>query len=68
MSSKPKLQTVDDVAARLGFHRRTVYRLAQTGKIPSVRFGRSVRFDGAQVEEWIASGGAAEQQNEKIPA
>jgi len=66
MSSKPRLQTVDEVAARLGFHRRTVYDKASRGEIPSIRIGRSVRFDRTQIEDWLAAGGA--QQREKIPA
>ncbi len=40
-------------AVRLGFSRSRVYALAAAGKIPSIKFGRAVRFDPKDVERFI---------------
>ena len=48
-----RLLKVDDVAEILGMHPQTVYRMARQGKIPSVKIGRSLRFDSEEIEEWI---------------
>jgi hypothetical protein len=36
-----------------------VYALAREGIIPSIRLGRSIRFDPAQIAAFIANGGKA---------
>jgi excisionase family DNA binding protein len=53
------LVRVDWVAKRLGATNQQIYRLCRKDKIPYVRFGlRGYRFDIAQIEIWIANGGA----------
>lgn len=47
------------IAERLDVDRLRVYELARTGQIPSVRIGRSLRFDPDAVEQWIRAGGTA---------
>lgn len=51
------LLTAQDLAVvlRVGVYR--VYELSRSNAIPTVRIGRQVRFDRAQVEAWIAGGG-----------
>ena len=44
------LLTVPQVATMLAVSCRTVQRLARSGKIPCVRFGRCMRFERAQVK------------------
>jgi len=44
------LMTVPQVATMLTVSCRTVQRLARTGKIPCLRFGRCMRFERAQVK------------------
>ena len=44
-----------EVAERLGVSRRTVHRWATLGLIPAYRFGRSFKFDGTEIEEWLVS-------------
>jgi len=49
--------TVNEVAAVLRCSPRTVYRLADAGKMPSpCRLGALVRWPSAVVESWIAEG------------
>ncbi len=47
------LLTPDDVATLLGIKRSTVYELTRTGRIPSLRIGRAVRFLRADLEAWL---------------
>lgn len=61
MSSEPLL-TVTDVAKRLAISRRGVYYLLERG-LPCLRLGKkTLRFDPAAIDAWLAdqaSGGAA---------
>jgi excisionase family DNA binding protein len=53
----PAFLTSDDIARLLGCSRRTVRRLADTGRIPPpLRLGGLSRWTRATVEEWIAAG------------
>jgi excisionase family DNA binding protein len=47
------LLTLEEVALRLGTSVRHVRRLADERRIPIVKVGRFVRFDGHEVEHWI---------------
>lgn len=62
MTRKPLIDA-DAVAERLGVRRFTVYDLARSGALPCVRLGRSIRFDEDVIEEWIARGGTAAEQD-----
>ena len=53
----PKLVTVEAVAEALGLSRWRVYELAREGMIPSVRIGRTMRFDEGEIRKWIQNGG-----------
>lgn len=44
-----ELLTLDELAAFLKVSRDTVYRMAQTGKIPAVKVGNQWRFAQAEV-------------------
>lgn len=55
--SAPKMLTVHDVARMLNCSARTVYRLADSGRMPrSVKLGALVRWPREVVEQWIAEG------------
>jgi excisionase family DNA binding protein len=57
MTSDPsKLLTVDQAARRLTISPRSVRRFAATGRLASVRIGRSYRFTRAVVEQARALG------------
>ena len=47
------LLTVKDLAARLQVKDKTVYAWASQGKIPSLRINGVLRFDAAEVEQWL---------------
>jgi len=47
------LLDVAEVAARLGVTVRFVRRLVAERRIPYVKVGKFVRFDPAEVEQWI---------------
>lgn len=49
----PPLLTYQDAAKRLHVTDRTVWQLVADGKLPAVRFGRSVRIDPADLSTFI---------------
>lgn len=49
----PTLLTVPEAARRLALGRATAYRLVQTGDLPSVRIGRTVRVPAAALDTWV---------------
>ena len=48
-----KAWTIKQVAGLLSVNERTVYRLANAGKLPGFKVGGHWRFLPADVEEWI---------------
>ncbi len=53
-SRDERLLTAAEVGARLAISRRSVQRLALTGRIPAVYLGpRTLRFEREKVERWI---------------
>jgi len=48
-----KLLTYKQAGALLGVTERTVWTLVDDGELPSVRFGRSVRIDPADLRAYI---------------
>ena len=52
----PQLKPPDWVAERFGVSRKRVYELAShpDDPIPSYKIGRTIRFDEAEVKEWIS--------------
>lgn len=48
-----EILTLDEVAVYLKAGKRTVYRLAQEGKIPAFKLGGTWRFRRSDLERWI---------------
>jgi excisionase family DNA binding protein len=48
-----EILTVDELAAYLKLSEATIYRMAQTGRIPAKRIGRSWRFSREMIDEWF---------------
>lgn len=48
--------TVDDLAAYLKLPKRTIYKLAQEGKIPGQKVGRHWRFHRETINAWLTRG------------
>jgi len=47
------LMTLGEVAAYLRLSKDTVYRMAQSGKIPASKVGTQWRFRQSDVDEWL---------------
>lgn len=55
--TQPAMLTVHDVARVLNCSARTVYRLADSGRMPRpVKLSALVRWPRQVIEQWIASG------------
>lgn len=56
-SSRSELLDVRQIAQLLSASPRTIYRLADTGKMPRpVKLGVLVRWRSIEIEQWIAAG------------
>ena len=51
--------TIEEAAEHLKMGRSTLYKLAQTGRMPGHKVGRAWRFDSAELDDWLRSGKAA---------
>lgn len=49
----PMLMRVSEVTHELQLARSFVYELIQSGQLPAVRIGRSVRVPRAELEAWV---------------
>jgi len=45
--------SIRQVAEFMGVHERTVYRLANSGKIPGFKLGGKWLFDRALIRQWL---------------
>lgn len=52
---RDEILTIDEVAAYLKAGKRTVYRLAASGKLPAFKLGGTWRFRRSDLDQWIAS-------------
>lgn len=58
MSIEPTpLLDVEYPVKRTGLKRDRIYELCRLNLFPHIRFGRRIRFDPNQIEEWIRNGG-----------
>jgi excisionase family DNA binding protein len=48
-----EMLTIEDLAAYLKLKPQTIYRWAQTGRIPGAKFGKEWRFRRSAIERWI---------------
>lgn len=64
MADRPDNQdrwlSVDEVAAYLGVVRESVYRWVANRGMPGHKVGRHWKFRRTEVDEWVRSGGAAQ--------
>lgn len=51
----PRLLTIDQLADHLGVTVRHIRRLIAERRVPYVKVGRLVRFDPAEISEWLDS-------------
>lgn len=55
--ARSRAMTADDLADLLGVSRLTILRRAKRGTIPSFRVGACIRFDPANIAEWLVNMG-----------
>lgn len=53
MEPMDTLMTIDEVAAYLRLSKDTVYRMAQSGRIPGSKVGTQWRFRRGDVDRWL---------------
>ena len=49
----PELMTMDQLAERLGVTHRHVRRLVDERRVPFLRVGKFIRFDAAEIADWL---------------
>jgi excisionase family DNA binding protein len=49
----PQLLTIDQLAERLGVSTRHVRRLVAERRVPFLKVGKFVRFDPAEIWDWL---------------
>lgn len=59
--------SVDEIAAWLGIKRDTVYKWIAEKQMPAHRMGRLWKFRKEEVDEWVKSGGAGDNEQGQIP-
>ncbi len=57
--------SVDEIAAYLGIKRDTVYKWISEKQMPAHRMGRLWKFRKEEVDEWVKSGGAGDNEKRK---
>lgn len=57
--------SVEEIAQHLGISKDTVYTWIAGKEMPGHRVGKLWKFQRAEVDEWVRSGGAAEGQSGK---
>lgn len=55
------LLTAQDVANRLRVTRQRVYEMIRAGELRSIKVGRLVRIDEADLQDWLDKGGSAQE-------
>ena len=61
-----RYMTVDEVADYIQVRRETLYRRLRSGKLPGHKVGRAWRFTKQEIDEWVRSGEAAEEQDREV--
>lgn len=59
-----KWVTMKDVQEHMGVTRETITQWINTKKMPAYKVGRSWKFKISEVDDWVRSNGAADEQNE----
>lgn len=62
MGADIKFLTVEDVAEMLQVTRTTIYNLKKKG-LPFIKLGKNIRFDEAEVVDWVKSNGRPSKED-----
>ena len=61
-----KLLKVDDLTKILGMGKSSIYAMAKSGELPSIRIGRSVRFLASDIQKFIEDRRQCNEHNADI--
>ncbi len=61
MEASERWLSVDEISAYLGVSKESIYRWAESGKMPASKVGRQWRFKVSDVDKWVRDGHADEQ-------
>ena len=61
------LWTAEQLAEFLNVKRRRIYELVREGRMPSIRIGRTLRFDPGQIQAWLGQRSSAKAAPERGP-
>lgn len=64
MSEQEPWASVEDVAKHLGIARDTIYRWIESKALPAHKVGRLWKFKLSEVDEWVRSGSATDDDGE----
>lgn len=53
MPTETAMMNIKEVAEYLSVHSATIYKYAQTGKIPAFKIGSDWRFHKKYIDQWI---------------
>ena len=59
--------SVNQVAAHLGVAKDTVYRWIEAKNLPAQRVGRLWKFKLSDVDDWVGTGMAGEEESPRSP-
>ncbi len=59
--------SVDEIAAYLGIKRDTVYKWISEKQMPAHRMGRLWKFRKEEVDQWVKSGDAGDNEQGQTP-
>lgn len=62
MIEAPTWWTVPEIASHVGVSKMTIYRLVQSGRIRSMRIGRSIRVADEVVQDILVNGIPLEEE------
>ena len=58
MTDQDRWLSVEEIAVHLGIKKDTVYKWVAKKHMPAHKVGRLLKFDKAEIDEWVKSGKA----------
>src|SRR3989338_5812378 len=62
-----KIYTLDEVSKYLKLSKSTLYKLSQTGRMPSVKIGKQLRFRKSSIDNWLSEKESRTTNSESRP-
>ncbi|MCX7421989.1 MAG: helix-turn-helix domain-containing protein [Planctomycetia bacterium] len=64
---QPDVLTIDELAAYLKVAKSTLYKLAQTGRVPGQKVGKHWRFRKVSIDRWLEQNQQVERPAGGVP-